>query len=110
MLSNEEKNILKQQIQEEIVELEADIRRLADAKDSVAPDIAVGRLSRMDALGEKGVREAGLRTFEHKVILLRKTLQDIDSPQFGICARCGQEISNARIMALPQSRFCVNCA
>lgn len=76
----------------------------------VAPDDAIGRVSRMDAINNKSVNEAALRQAELKVRKLLQVLEDIDNPNFGSCYKCGAQIPIQRLTMMPQSRHCVQCA
>jgi len=95
------------------LEIEKTQKAIADYKEMtqpVAPDNAIGRVSRMDAINNRSVAEAGLRQAEEKLNKLKFALGKIDSDEFGICRRCGKEIPLMRLMLMPQSFFCVNCA
>ncbi len=76
----------------------------------IAPENAIGRISRMDAINNKTVNDAALKMAEQKLKNLQITLQNIHDPDFGICAKCKNTIPIGRIMLLPHSRFCVHCA
>jgi DnaK suppressor protein len=76
----------------------------------VAPDNAIGRVSRMDAINNKAVADAGLRQAEDKLKKLNFALSKIDSDEFGICRRCGGDIPLGRLALMPQSKLCVRCA
>lgn len=76
----------------------------------VAPDNAIGRVSRMDAINNKAVADAGLRQAEDKLKKLNYALSKIDSEEFGVCRRCGGDIPLGRLALIPQSLFCVKCA
>jgi RNA polymerase-binding transcription factor DksA len=45
-----------------------------------------------------------------RIAELRTAIQRIDEGSYGVCLRCGQDISPARLMALPSAAFCVPCA
>lgn len=86
---------------------------IADYKTStgpVAPDDAIGRVSRMDAINNKSVIEAALRNAEEKLRKLRHMKGRLDSPDFGNCARCGNKIPAGRLILKPESAYCVSCA
>jgi DnaK suppressor protein len=36
-------------------------------------------------------------------------LQKIDDGSFGSCERCGEEIAEKRLEALPFARYCIEC-
>ena len=38
-----------------------------------------------------------------------EALRKIDGQAFGLCERCGKEISGERLEAVPYARFCVEC-
>lgn len=45
-----------------------------------------------------------------EVARIRAALQRIREGTYGICVRCGKEISEARLEALPDTPFCRECA
>jgi DnaK suppressor protein len=75
----------------------------------VAPDDAIGRISRMDAINNKSVMEASLREVENKLKRLIVALEKIDNKDFGICIKCLQSIPFKRMLILPDSVKCVSC-
>ncbi|MES0489723.1 MAG: TraR/DksA family transcriptional regulator [Leptospirales bacterium] len=109
-MTDGEKLELREQINKDIKSLQGDIGTLRKQVDPVAPDVAIGRLSRMDAIGEKSVKEALLRSTEAKVFQLENTVKNLDEPDFGKCKICKNDIPLARIMAVPESGKCINCA
>ena len=72
--------------------------------------MAIGRVSRMDAINNKSVTEAALREAEHKLRSLELHLSNIDHEDFGKCARCKQAIPAGRLAIQPESPYCVGCA
>ncbi len=76
----------------------------------VTPDNAIGRISRMDAINNKSVTEAALRTAETKLNGLGEALKNIEKSDFGLCAKCSNPIPIQRIHLMPHKRFCVHCA
>lgn len=101
---------LKEKIIRTIEKTEDEIRRLEEATKPISPENAIGRVSRMDAINNKGVAEATLRSARRKLSSLQLALTKIDSPEFGICSRCRRPIPPARLMYMPQSTRCVHCA
>lgn len=103
---------LRRKIAENIRRTETDIGRLEEATRPIGPDDSIGRVSRMDAINNKSVAEAGLRTARRKLDSLKKAARKIDegTPGFGICQRCRLPIAPARLMFLPESTHCVRCA
>jgi len=101
---------IKLTIIDEIFKTEKSIEEYKDMVKPVAPDVAIGRISRMDAINNKSVMEASLRQAEEKLKNLNKVLSQIGSKEFGICMKCKQPIPIGRILIRPESLYCVNCA
>lgn len=100
---------------EQLINKEIDITRVQieeykELTKPIAPDCAIGRVSRMDAINNKSINEAALRTSEEKLKSLEYVLTKLDDPNFGKCAKCGETIPLKRIALRPQSVFCVHCA
>jgi DnaK suppressor protein len=103
-------NEIKDKIIIEIDKAEKSIIEYKEITKPIAPENAIGRISRMDAINNKSVTEAALRTAEEKLSKLNYMLTQIDDDNFGICAKCKKPIPIGRILLMPQSRHCVNCA
>lgn len=105
-----ERKALKEKIIATITATEQEIEQLEEVAKPVAPENSIGRISRMDAINNKSVAEATLRSAKRKLGALTHALSKIDSPNFGQCARCKKPIPQARLMFMPQSPYCVHCA
>ena len=105
-----ERQEVKERIQAAIAVVEKDIAALEELTKPIAPDNAIGRLSRMEAIGSKSINEANLASARTKLAKLKYALAGIDKEDFGICMECGEPIPIARIMIVPESKFCVSCA
>lgn len=101
---------IKAHIQAEIVKTEKLIAEYKELTQPIAPDDAIGRISRMDAINNKSVTEASLRQAEQKLENLQRVLSRVGTKDFGICIKCGKPIPTARILYRPESLSCVNCA
>ena len=101
---------IKEKIEQEIKKTKNKIIDYKELTQPIAPDCAIGRVSRMDAINNKSVMESALRQAEKKLGNLYIALKLADSDNFGICERCGSDIPIQRILIIPQSRLCVNCA
>ena len=105
-----DKALLRRKIQEEINKTQISIEDYQEIIKPVAPDVAIGRISRMDAINNNSVTAAALRQAEEKLEKLNYVLSKIDSEEFGICLKCKQAIPPGRILIRPESMYCVNCA
>lgn len=55
-------------------------------------------LARLDERGSQEIRA------------IEKAIRRIDDGSYGVCARCGEEISAKRLAALPYTDLCLECA
>lgn len=94
----------------EILKTKKKVEQYEELSQPIAPDNAIGRVSRMDAINNKGVMDAALRTAKERLEGLKRNLNKLGTDEFGICPKCRQEIAIDRILLAPQSSFCVNCA
>lgn len=97
-------------VKTELEKLEHSIAMYKNMTNPVAPDNAIGRVSRMDAINNKSVNDAALREAEQRYKKLSLVLDKVDDPNFGICRSCKQPIPEGRLMIRPESVLCVHCA
>lgn len=103
-------NEIKEKIIEEIQKTEKSIEEYKGITKPVEPDCAIGRVSRMDAINNKSVAEAALRKAQDKLEKLKYVQGQLGDKDFGLCIKCKKQIPIGRILLMPQSRYCVNCA
>lgn len=101
---------IKVTIQAEIEKTRKRIKSTEEMSADVEPDDAIGRISRMDAINNKSVTDASIRKAKEKLKQLSYMLEQVGKDDFGLCAKCKSTIPIGRLMLMPQSRFCVNCA
>jgi len=104
------KKEIEEKILNEIAKTEDLIAEYRELTKPVAPDDAIGRISRMDAINNKSVTEASLRQAEQKLLNLKRVLSRVGTSDFGLCIKCGKAIPEGRLMYRPESLTCVNCA
>jgi DnaK suppressor protein len=93
----------------EIRELEASCASLRERMETVSPDLAIGRLSRMDSLVNQGTVEMALTESTRKLNRLRERIQQLDDVEYGRCALCNEWIPFERLLAAPDRGVCVPC-
>ncbi len=101
---------IKSRILEEILKTEKQIVAYEELTKPIAPNDAIGRVSRMDAINNKSVNDASLRQAKSKLASLNRIHEKFDSDDFGLCLKCKQPIPVERIVIRPESLHCVNCA
>jgi len=101
---------IKLKIHQEIEKVQLKITDLEELTKPIAPDCAIGRVSRMDAINNKSINENALRKAKNKLNAMQIALQNVDDKDFGKCVKCNNQIPLMRILLVPHSRFCVHCA
>lgn len=99
-----------EKIKEEIVKTEKLIAEYKEHSKPVTLDNSIGRISRMDAINNKSITESALRQAENKLTKLNQALDQVGKKDFGICIKCKQPIPLGRLLLMPESKRCVNCA
>ena len=109
-MKEEDRTEIENRIHLEIEKAELDIARLADSEMPVSPDNAIGRLSRMEAMSARSVNQSALNQARARLIGLKHALTNLNDPYFGLCHECEEPIPIKRLLLLPQTRHCVECA
>lgn len=110
MLTTEQRQQLKEKIEAEIVALEEELVHLSEAAKPVSPDNAIGRLSRQEAIQDQQILLANLNRSKTRLARLQRALGCIDDEEFGLCVQCEEPIPFGRLILMPESATCVNCA
>ncbi|MCW5923584.1 MAG: TraR/DksA C4-type zinc finger protein [Saprospiraceae bacterium] len=76
----------------------------------IAPDNAIGRVSRMDAIVSKSIVDDALREAQNKLSQLMAMKIKIHEHGFGLCTKCKKPIPEKRLLLMPQSMYCVDCS
>ncbi len=109
-MTQKEKTKITDKIQNDISSLKKQIHTLEEKVKPIAPDCGLGRLTRLEAMGEQHVNNKILDEARLRLTRLSNALQRIDKPMFGICIECGEKIGVGRMSVRPESVRCVGCA
>jgi len=109
-MTQKEKDTLKKKIEEDILLTQDQITILEEKVKPIAPDCSLGRLTRLEVMGEQDVNNKILDESGVKLTRLKNALLRIDKPMFGICIECEEEIGFGRMSIRPESVRCVECA
>jgi RNA polymerase-binding transcription factor DksA len=97
----------KQQITARIKELTAHMRKISDDLDQPLPaDLEDQAIDLEDDEVLSGIGRAN----QQEVRLLNDALKRIANGSYGICLKCGDDISPARLDAVPYAVLCRTCA
>ena len=97
----------KQQITARIKELTAHMRKISDDLDQPLPADLEGQA--IDLEDDEVLSGIG-RANQQEVRLLNDALKRIADGSYGICLKCGDDISPARLDAVPYAVLCRTCA
>ena len=109
-MTNNEQEMLREKINAEINHLEKSLDGLTESSKPVEPDNAIGRLSRMEAINAKSISENSLVNLKNRIAKLKIALTKLRASDFGICSLCEEPIPMGRLVLVPESSVCVNCA
>ncbi|WP_319541788.1 TraR/DksA C4-type zinc finger protein [uncultured Pseudodesulfovibrio sp.] len=110
-MNDAQRQEFKEYAQAEIESLKTEIPRLKELLKPVAPDNAIGRISRMDNIVNQSVAEAQLSKSKVRLVRLKESLKRVDEDEdFGLCIECDEPIPMARLKAMPETELCVDCA
>jgi DnaK suppressor protein len=94
-------------------EIAAGRSELEGSKDDiapVAPDVAIGRLSRLDSMQMQAMAQELRRRTELRLVRLEEARRRLAAGTYGRCLRCGQPIALARLEVQPDAVACTRCA
>jgi len=94
---------LKAQLNDEIVSLEQ------SAQPVILDQQAVGRVSRGDALQQQNMALANLAQCRLRLHEVLHSEQKFDQAEYGYCEGCDKVINLSRLLARPDSRYCLDC-
>ena len=108
-MTKEEQKIITGIIHSEIEKLTRKIEELKEFTSPVAPDDAIGRISRMDAINNKSIVDASMRNLQNRLNQLQKIAQVAHEKDFGLCIKCHKPIALERLKIRPEIRLCAGC-
>lgn len=109
-LTKQERQLIRNTINLQLEELEEQLLLTQESSKTVELDQALaGRVSRIDAIQQQKLAQAGLGRAKLKYRQLTQTLSQLDFDDFGYCQECGEEIKVARLLIKPESCYCIEC-
>ncbi len=109
-MDQKQKEYIKDKILEDIEQLIHDIEDLKEKSKPISPENSLGRLTRLEAMGEKSINEAMLIKSELRLKKLLFVKDRVGDDNFGFCNICDEEINIDRLKIVPESTTCIQCA
>ena len=106
-MDGKERETVRQRLEAELAETRGDLERL---EKNLQVEVEYGLGEGDPIIYEREMNMALRRRAKRKVASLQEALLRFEEGTYGICERCGREISLQRLEALPEARLCINCA
>lgn len=110
MITVEELIELEILVAEELARVQNESESSETEREAISPDVAIGRLSRLDSMQMQEIAKEAERRREERVTLLKMALERIDLGTYGICESCKGTISYERLKITPEATRCGKCA
>lgn len=108
-MTEKERKEIVEVIVSQIEKSEQKIEELKEFTEPIAPDCAIGRVSRMDAINNKSIYDASMNNTRQRSNQLKQVLKLTNDADFGICTKCRQSIPIERLKIRPEIRLCASC-
>ena len=109
-MDKKQKKYIKEKIIKDIEHLIKEIDELKEKNKPIAPENSLGRLTRLEAMGEKSINEAMLVKNEQRLKKLLYVKDRVEEDSFGYCNICDELINYERLKIVPESTVCIECA
>ena len=106
-MDDKQREIVGERLKAELAETVVELERL-EKKLQVEVEYGLGEGDPI--IYEREMNMALRRRARRKVKSMQEALRRFEEGTYGICERCGSEISAQRLEALPQARLCIQCA
>ena len=90
-------------------ELEEMLRSSEEGAKPVDLEQPIGRLSRMDALQQQSMIQAGRHNAQQRLQRIHSALSLFERDEYGLCRLCEEPIGFSRLQAHPEAPLCLEC-
>ncbi len=105
-----QQNAFRPFIAARLAEIDVELAAMTDSTEAIAPDVSIGRLSRLDSMQHQQMALAGKHRLEEEHARLVAAEFRIDEHTYGSCLLCGNDIAAERLEYQPDAVSCVPCA
>jgi DnaK suppressor protein len=106
-MDDKERQAVRERLETELAETQEELGRL-EQKLQVEVEYGLGEGDPI--IYEREMNMALRRRVKRKIDSLEEALTRFEEGTYGICERCGKQISAQRLEAVPQARLCIDCA
>ncbi len=93
-----------------VIEINKSLAHSHSSNESISPDNAIGRLTRMEAIQAQSISADGRRRLLARLEMIHAALKSIEDGTYGSCIICESAIQRGRLDFRPESRLCLDCA
>ncbi len=107
-MTPEERQAFRKEIEEEIERLNEEVETIREA---IYPR-GGGTSDKVAHIAFKQEQSLHFQRYEEtlrRLNRLKQAMLRVETPEYGICEECEEEIPRARLRLMPESRYCVNC-
>jgi DnaK suppressor protein len=108
-LTDDDRQAIRERLEKQLDELRAQLDLLKTSSAPVSLDLAIGRVSRVDAMQQQQMAHATRRRVEIELRQVGGALRRIQGTSYGECALCGGDIGRRRLLARPATPYCRYC-
>ena len=109
-MTQEERDKIRDQINNEISVLEKSIDTLFDLINMEVQSDVNDWFTSKESNPSKEINELALEKAKQRIVVLRNVLLRVDTPSFGICIKCNKPIPFERLKAIPSTTRCLSCS
>lgn len=108
-MNQETQESFRPRIEARIQELRDNMNATAEDREAIAPDVAIGRLSRLDSMQMQQMALGMKQRMQEEIRRLEEALGRINNGRYGACELCGNDIPSERLEYQPDAITCVSC-
>lgn len=101
---------IKKKIISDLEALNSEIESLEESCKPIPPECALGDLARFELMNDQRIMEKTLHEAKIRQGKLEYALRKVEEADYGLCVICGDEIPFKRLLILPESTHCIECA
>ena len=108
-MTSEQKQQIKEKILHDIETLTNEIQNIQEKDVKIEQDCSLDDINRKDMMLDKELNTKVVHQAQKRLKQLQITLLRVEEEEYGVCVECEEDILFARLMLLPESRYCVDC-
>ena len=109
-MTSDQRIQVKEAASAELNSLKDQIANLKELCKPIAPECALGDLARFELMNDQVITAKTLQEAKIRQSKLEYALRKMENASYGLCVECEDEISFERLLLLPESTHCMECA